>query len=131
MLASLPLDETNRKLSARNYRADVYVFVFNDHEWDVLRAEDDRIADGGVLSCKAAPEITGHSRVNVGAIEVYSNRAFPSADMIFAVVLGELEAKATMAKMVIIQKDYERDARGPLLKMHTAMAVLQASLDDD
>lgn len=129
MLTPIPVEELVRKLSPVNYRRDVYVFVFRNEQWDILRADTDQMSQMDTFSCFAAPEITGRNEYLMG-FERMGNRAFPEFDMVFAVTYGEEETKALMAKMIAIENTYLDDMRGPLLKMHTAMAVLQASLDD-
>lgn len=127
MLTPLSREELARKLSPVNYRRDVYVFVFHQEQWDILRADTDHMSQSHTLSCFAATEITGRSEYTMG-FETMGSRAFPDLDQVFAVTVGEDETKAVMEKMIAIDASYTEDMRGPLLKMHTAMAVLQAGL---
>lgn len=130
MLTAIPVEELERRLSPVNYGKGVYVFVFRDEEWDVLRADTDHMSQSGTFSCYAAKEITGRSEYRFG-IEQMGGRAFPHYEMIFAVTHGVRETMAFVEKMDEIEAAYREDIRGPLLKMHTAMAVLQASIADD
>lgn len=128
MLTPIPVEKLARMLAPVSYGRDVYVFIFLNEDWDVLRVDT-----GGVetFSCFAAIEITGRSRCFLDMEESSNRRVFPEPDMVFAVTYGEKATRDFMEKMIAIEKAYQEDIRGPLLKKHTAMAVLQASLDHD
>ena len=114
----------------------VYVFAqaFDSNEWDVFTPHATNVSRNGIFRCGSAEEISGRSYVRIFGI-AYDDRqsdiAYLDVENVFAVVHGVDAAKALFQKMEQIEDVFQKDMRGPLLKMHTAMAVLQASLEDD
>lgn len=112
----------------------LYVFAFLDHEWDVFTPHATNISRSGIFRCGPAEEISGRTYVRIFGISVGGDRtetAYVDVDQVFAVVSGVEAAKSLFQRMEQIEAAYNEDIRGPLLKMHTAMAVLQASIEDD
>lgn len=132
MLTPLPLDTVNAKLAAWAH-SPVFVFVWSDEQWDVFKPLASEVSKSGIFRCEAAPEISGRDWIRLfgmGGLSEPPMTAYPDVSSVFAVILGIEEAKAFHDQMLAIQTGYEVDMRGPLLKMHTAMSVLQAAVDD-
>lgn len=112
----------------------VFVHAYNSHEWDVFVPHAINVSRGGVFRCGPAEEISGRNYVRIFGIAVDERRtptAYVEVENIFAVVVGAEAAKALFEQMERVEDAYIEDMRGPLLKMHAAMAILQASVDDD
>ena len=114
----------------------VYVFAqaYNSHEWDVFTPAGYISSLNGIFRCGPAEEISGRTYVRIFGI-AYDNRrsetAYVDVENVFAVINGVVAAKAFFQKMEEAEKVFLEDMRGPLLKMHTTMAILQASVEDD
>lgn len=131
MLTPIPQDVVDEALRGP---LPLYVFAFLDHQWDVFTPHATNVSRSGIFRCGPAEEISGRTHVRVFGIAVDERRtetAYVDVDQVFAVVSGVEDAKALFQRMEEIEAAYNEDMRGPLIKMHTAMAVLQASLEDD
>lgn len=130
MLTHIPLEDLDEAL-----RGPLPLYVFaqahNSHEWDVFTPGANHVSLNGIFRCGPAEEVSGRSYVRIFGIAFGERRcetAYVDVEYVFAVVHGVGPAKALFEKMTAIEKTYKDDIRGPLLKMHTAMAILQASL---
>ena len=114
----------------------LYVFAqaYNSHEWDVFTPHATNVSRNGIFRCGPAEEISGRSYVRIFGIAADERRcetAYVDVENVFAVINGVGAAKALFQRMEEIETAFKEDMRGPLLKMHTAMAILQASVEDD
>ena len=114
----------------------VYVFAqaYNSHEWDVFTPAGYISSLNGIFRCGPAEEISGRTYVRIFGI-AYDNRrsetAYVDVENVFAVAHSVESAKELFRKMELAEDVFLDDMRGPLLKMHTTMAILQASVEDD
>lgn len=131
MLTALPPEMIDAALRGQ---MPVYIFAFLDHEWDVFTSHSTNVSRSGIFRCGPAEEISARTYVRIFGISIGGDRtetAYVDVDHVFAVVSDFEDAKALFQRMEEIEAAYQEDIRGPLLKMHTAMAVLQASLGND
>ena len=129
MLTAVPREDLERAITSSNY-TDVYVFVWKDEKWDVLLIDADRISGVGTIACLPGTDIHGHQYPLLGAMEKVSTRAFPHIDMVFAVVSGKKKATVLFHRINELARQYNEDIKGPLLKLHTGMAILAAESSD-
>lgn len=133
MLTHIPQEVIDKALCGA---LPVYVFAqaYNSHEWDVFTPVATNVSLNGIFRCGPAEEISGRSYVRIfglGADQRHCETAYLDVENVFAVAHSVESAKDLFRKMEEAEKVFLEDMRGPLLKMHTTMAILQAGLEDD